>query len=78
MKNWRDYKEVSMDIRSCYACGTPIPELRMKDKEYSFYCRKCTCATKWKEDLFEVQSDWNEGHVTPENGKTFWNLIKPW
>lgn len=63
-----------MDIRNCYGCGKPVPELRIKDNKYSFYCDKCTCATKWKEDLFEVQSDWNEGITYYEDGKKFWNL----
>lgn len=63
-----------MKINSCYACGTPIPELRMNDGKYSLYCDKCTYATKWKEDLFEVQSDWNKGITYCEDGKKFWNL----
>lgn len=63
-----------MKINSCYACGTPIPELRMNDGKYSLYCNYCTCATKWKEDFFEVQSDWNEGITYYEDGKRFWHL----
>ena len=64
-----------MDVRSCYGCGKPIPELRIKDNKYSFYCDRCTCATKWKEDLFEAQSDWNEGHTYYEDGEKFWKLM---
>ena len=64
-----------MKINNCYACGKPIPELRIKDGKYSFYCNKCTCATKWKEDLLEVQSDWNEGIIYPEDDKKYWDLI---
>lgn len=64
-----------MDVRSCYGCGKPIPELRIKDNKYSFYCNRCTCATKWKEDLLEVESDWNEGHTYYEDGKKFWKLM---
>lgn len=65
-----------MEINSCYACGKSIPELRIKDKKISFYCSRCACATKWKEDLFEVQSDWNEGRTYYEDGgKKFWDLV---
>jgi len=64
-----------MEIRSCYVCGEPIPELRIKNNRYSFYCNKCTCATKWKKDLLEAQSNWNEGHIIPEDDKRYWGLI---
>jgi hypothetical protein len=64
-----------MKINSCYVCGKPIPELKMKDGKYSFYCDKCTCATKQKEDLFKAQSDWNEGYVYPEDEDKYWKLM---
>lgn len=64
-----------MKINSCYVCGKPIPELRMKDGKYSFYCDECSCATKWKEDLFKTQSDWNEGYVYPEDEDKYWKLM---
>ena len=50
-----------MSMNGCYLCGTPIPELRVKNKTYSFKCTHCGCATKYKEDLFEAEYDWNEG-----------------
>ena len=50
-----------MNMNGCYLCGTPIPELRVKDKKYSFKCDHCGCATKYKDDLFEAQNDWNDG-----------------
>lgn len=65
-----------MNIRNCYACGGSIPELRFNDGKYSFHCDKCTCATKWKEDLFDAQSDWNEGIIYPEDDKKFFNLMR--
>ena len=41
-----------MKAYSCYACGKAIPELRMNNGKYSFYCSKCTCATKEKGSIF--------------------------
>ena len=48
-------------MNSCYLCGTPIPELNVKDKKYSFKCTHCGCATRYKVDLFDAENDWNEG-----------------
>ena len=64
-----------MKTNSCYACGKPIPELRMNNGKYSFYCSKCTCATKEHGSIFEALLDWNEGIVYYEDGIKFWNLI---
>lgn len=64
-----------MNVSRCYGCGDPIPELRRKDGKLSFYCQRCTCATKWKSDFFEVLSDWNEGHTYTEDEEKFWKLV---
>jgi hypothetical protein len=64
-----------MKLKGCYACGKPIPELRMKDNKYSFYCKYCTCATRWKDSLSEIEFDWNEGYVIPEDSKKYWGLV---
>ena len=67
-----------MKTKSCYGCGTPIPELRMNNGKYSFYCSRCTCATKEYGNIFEALLDWNNGVTIPEDGKKFWDIIKPW
>ena len=64
-----------MKVYSCYACGKAIPELRTNNGKYSFYCSKCTCATKEKGSIFEALQDWNEGVTYYEDGKKFWNLM---
>ena len=61
-----------MNINDCYVCKKPIPKIRIEEGKFSLYCDKCTAATKWKEDLFEVQSDWNEGIVYFEDGAKFY------
>ena len=65
-----------MDINNCYACGEPIPELKIRNEEYSFCCNKCKCSTKWRKVLFEAQLDWNNGIIYCDDNDTFWKMMR--
>ena len=53
-----------MKLNPCYACGTSIPELKMKEDLCSFRCQKCGCSTKYK-NLLDAENDWNDGVIYP-------------
>ena len=66
---------MGLNLKPCYGCGTPIPQLILEDGKFNFRCTKCTCETKQQETLEIAFNNWNDGGTYPFDNKKFWGII---